>query len=497
VLGGAALTVLAYPPFHLFMPSFVCLVPAVLLVARGAGDARPLRRHLVQGWWFGLTSHGLVLYWMVYALWHFTPLSALGYAATIAILALLTAATFAATGWIGRAMGIAPLLSFPVLWTALEWIVGHQGDIRFPWLGLGTSLTGFPTVVQIAEVIGARGVTLALAAANTALAYAWLRRTDRRRAIRLVLPVVAGVGLAAAYGVMRQRVIQPRESGTVTLLQPAVEEKVNADRDSIARDLFALHARALRETDPDLVLWPEAALPDFFQRHPDWERQIQSLVQVSRVPLVAGGIDLRRRSAGGFDWYNAAFVFDSTGRRDAWPVYHKRFLVPIVERVPFVNPRWFAALRWFGAFGVGDLGAVYQIGSGGFGILICYESAFEELARHYRRNGADFLVNITNDAWFGRTAAPYQHAAHLVMRAIENRVGIARAANTGISEFVDPLGRATQRTRLGERAIVEGAVLTTDIRTFYTMAGDWVGTLAVGATALLLGAAWWKERKRA
>jgi apolipoprotein N-acyltransferase len=83
------------------------------------------------------------------------------------------------------------------------------------------------------------------------------------------------------------------------------------------------------------------------------------------------------------------------------------------------------------------------------------------------------------------------------MRAIENRVGIARAANTGISEFVDPLGRATQRTRLGERAIVEGAVLTTDIRTFYTMAGDWVGTLAVGATALLLGAAWWKERKRA
>lgn len=499
VVAGAVLTVLAYPPFHLFVPSFVCLVPAVLLIARGADDPRPLRRQLVQGWWFGLASHGLVLYWIVVALWHFTPLSALGYAATILILALWTGGLFAATGWIGRRLGVGPLLAFPVLWTALEWIVGHQGDIRFPWLGLGTSLTGFPLVIQIADVIGARGVTLALAAANAALALAWVRRRDRQRATRLVLSVVAGVALAGGYGLVRMRSLDTRRLGTVTALQPAVgfQDKWNAElKESIATDLFGLHRRALRETDPDLVLWPEAALPDFFQRQPSWEGRIGSQVAASGVPVVAGGLDLRVLAEDGWEYYNAAFVFDSTGRRDTSPPYRKRYLVPIVERVPFVNPRWFSSLRWFGGFGVGEPGAVYQVGMGRFGILICYESAFEDLTRRYRRNGADFVVNITNDAWFGRTAAPYQHAAHLVMRAIENRVGIARAANTGISEFVDPIGRAHQQTRLGDRTLVAGEVLTTDVRTFYTLAGDWVGTLAIGTTLLLLGTAWWRGRQR-
>jgi len=499
VAAGAALTVLAYPPFHLFVPSFTCLVPALLLVVRGGEDPRPLRRHLVQGWWFGLASHGLVLCWMVYALWHFTPLSALGYAATIAILAMETAAVFAATGWIGRQLGLGPLVAFPVLWTAVEWVIGHQGDIRFPWLGLGTSLTGYPLVVQIAEVIGARGVTLALAAANAALALAWLHRADRGRAIRFALPVVAGIAVAVGYGLVRGQSIELRSLGTVTALQPAVgfREKWDAGlRDSIANDLFGLHQRALRETRPDLVLWPEAALPDFLERWPSWEGKVRSLVVGSAVPVVVGGVALRARAEGGWDYFNAAFLFDSTGRRDTSPPYHKRYLVPIVERVPFVNPRWFSGLRWFGGFGVGDPGAVYRVGMGRFGILICYESAFEEVARRYRRNGADFVVNITNDAWFGNTAAPYQHAAHLVMRAIENRVGIARAANTGISEFVDPLGRAHHQTRLGDRTVVAGEVFTTDVRTLYTLAGDWVGTLAVGSAFLMLGTAWWRGRRR-
>jgi len=164
--------------------------------------------------------------------------------------------------------------------------------------------------------------------------------------------------------------------------------------------------------------------------------------------------------------------------------------------VPFVNPRWFASLRWFGGFGVGAPGDVYAVGIGRFGILICYESAFEDVTRRYRRNGADFVANITNDAWFGNTAAPYQHAAHLVMRAIENRVGIARAANTGISEFVDPLGRVSHATRLGERTMVSGAVRTSNVRTFYTTMGDWVGTLALAGSLWLCGAAWWADRVR-
>ncbi|MBI3981463.1 MAG: apolipoprotein N-acyltransferase [Gemmatimonadetes bacterium] len=495
IVAGAGLTILAYPPFHLLFPSFTCLVPAVLLIVRGGEDPLPLRRQLVQGWWFGLASHGLVLYWIIVALWHFTPLSAAGYAATILILALWTALLFAATGWVGRRLGVGPLIAFPVMWTAVEWAIGHQGDIRFPWLGIGSSLTGFPVLVQIAEVIGARGVTLALAVANAALALAWLQRRDRRRAAALAGGVAAGIALAACYGLVRMRIIETRSLGTVAAIQPAVgfQEKWDARlRDSIVNGLFDLSEQTLRESDPDLVLWPEAALPHALDYFPAWGKRLAEHARGGRVPLVVGGVDVRTHPDGSPEFFNAAFVFDSAGQRNAVP-YHKRYLVPIVERVPFVNPRWFSALRWFGAFGVGPVGTVYQVPMGRFGILICYESAFEDLSRRYRREGADFVVNITNDAWFGNTAAPYQHAAHLVMRAIENRVGIARAANTGISEFVDPFGREHDRTRLGDRTLVVGQVRTSDVRTFYTRVGDWVGTLTVATALLLLGAAWWRR----
>jgi apolipoprotein N-acyltransferase len=131
---------------------------------------------------------------------------------------------------------------------------------------------------------------------------------------------------------------------------------------------------------------------------------------------------------------------------------------------------------------------------GRFGVVICYESAFEDLARRYRALGADFLVNITNDAWFGNTSAPRQHLAHLTMRAIETRLGVARAANTGISGLVDPLGRVHQPTQLNQQAVVLGEVLGSPVRTLYVRWGDWVGALSLVGTAVLLGYAWWRRR---
>lgn len=493
---GAALLVLAYPPFHLFVPSFVCLVPAVWLLHHGMGDPRPLRRHLVQGFWFGLLSQGLVLYWMIVALWHFTKLSAAGYIATVVALGLWSAVLFALVGWVHRRTRLSLLVIFPILWTAVEWLIGHQGDVRFPWLGLGTSLTGYPVVVQIADLVGARGVTLLLVAANTALALAWLRRRDRGAVQRLAAGVVVGLVLAAGYGAFRMRTLPLRSVGTVAAIQPAIgfREKWDAAlKDSIVNELLELSQRALVETQPDLVVWPEAAVPDVLPWYPQWETRIRAQAIAAATPLVVGGLDAQVFTDRSFEYYNAAFVFDAAGRRERWPAYHKNYLVPIVERVPFVNPRRFSRLRWFGGAGKGEPGPVYEVATGKFGILICYESAFEHLTRRYRRLGADFAVNITNDAWFGRTSAPYQHAAHLVMRAIENRVGIARAANTGISEFVDPLGRQHARTALGDRTLVAGEVVTSDLVPLYARLGDWVGTLALATALGLCAAAWWRK----
>ncbi len=489
----AVLLFTAYAPYDLVLPSFVALVPFLWRLedrldvrTHARTDARALGP-LGTGFWFGLLANGLVLYWMVIALWHFTRLSAMGYLATIVILGLFWAVLAWATVWVRRRARLPAWAVFPLLWTALEWGVGHLGEIRFPWLGLGTSLTSVPVLVQWADLAGARGVTLWLAWVNVAVFLAVRRRTWRPAAL-------AGATVLAAlgYGAWRERTLAVRPVTVVAVVQPNLgfeEKEASRDQDSVVEQLLRLTVRADSLPGVRLVAWPEGATDGYFVDHPQWVTWIADTVRATRVPILVGGLDAQFYPGGSYDTYNAAFFFDSTGSDARWPSYRKTYLVPIVERVPFLNPRWFGKLKWFGGFGHGDRFPVYRVGGGGFGVVICYESAFEDLARRYRREGADFLLNITNDAWFGRTAAPYQHASHLVMRAIETRMGIARAANTGISEFVDPLGRAYRRTPLEVQTVEADTVYTTSGETLYVRLGDWVGVLALVGTGALLVAA--------
>ncbi len=391
--------------------------------------------------------------------------------------------------WVRRRTNLPLWAVFPLLWTAVEWAIGHQGEVRFPWLGLGTSLTSLPVLVQWADLAGARGVTLWVVWTNV-MVYLALRR----RAWRPAAAAAAVLAAAAAYGVWRERTTVLRPVTVVAVVQPNLgfeEKRAQRDQDAVVEQLLRLTVRAESLPGVRLVAWPEGAVDGYFIDHRDWEAWIADTVRRTRVPVLAGGLDVQIHPNGTYDTYNAAFFFDSTGSDTSWPSYRKTYLVPIVERVPFVNPRWFGRMKWFGGFGHGDRFPVYRFEEGrgrvgGFGVLICYESAFEDLARRYRRDGADFLVNITNDAWFGRTDAPYQHAAHLVMRAIETRVGIARAANTGISEFVDPLGFTHRRTPLEVERVEADTVYTTAGRTLYVRLGDWVGLLALVGTGALL-----------
>ncbi|HEX9282775.1 MAG TPA: hypothetical protein VF882_03235, partial [Gemmatimonadales bacterium] len=160
VAAGALLLAASYPPFVLPIVSFVAVAPAVVLLQQLERDA-DFRRALRWGFWYGFVTQGLVLYWLVVALWHFTPLSGLGYLATIAIFGLWHALLFWFVLRVRLRLPAVPLwVVFPVAWTTVEWAVGHQGDIRFPWLGLGTSLADARVLVQWADLAGARGVTL-------------------------------------------------------------------------------------------------------------------------------------------------------------------------------------------------------------------------------------------------------------------------------------------------------------------------------------------------
>jgi apolipoprotein N-acyltransferase len=448
------------------------------------------------GYWFGVLANGVVLYWMVIALWHFTPLSLLGYLASVFV---VLAPQWALVAWLvyrARTRTSLPLwLVFPIAWTAVEWVGGHLGDVRFPWLGLGTALGSTPRIAQWGEFVGARGLTLWVAWANVIF---WehgrlLLRRQWRAAAKAFGWFEGTIILAWLFGLWRERTLELRPVTTVAVIQPNFgfdEKRESRDSDTILVQMLDFTRRALALPGVRLVVWSEAVVPDYFFRHADWEPRIAAVARAARTPLLVGALDVEWGDDGTGTGYNAAFFFDSAGSRAGWPVYRKKYLVPIVERVPFVNPRWFGNLRYFGGFGHGDRFPVYRTAEGGFGVLICYESAFEDLARLYRRNGADFLVNITNDSWYGTTAAPAQHASHLVLRAIETRMGIARAAQTGISEFVDPLGHEHQRTGLNTEAVMARAVLTTDVTTLYVRLGDWVAAVALAGAAAILVASW-------
>jgi apolipoprotein N-acyltransferase len=500
VLGALALF-FSYPPFPLPLLSFFAITPAVLLIRRSVLAADP-RGAFRWGWWYGLISNALVLYWMVVALWHFTPFSALGYLATIAVLGLLTGSMFWFVVRLRLALPRIPLwVVLPVAWTALEWLIGHLGDVRFPWLGLGTSLADSPLLVQWADIAGARGVTLWVAWCNVAIVEAALD-ARLRYAVRGYATVLVTLLLAVGYGLWRVKTLPLRDVGMVGLVQPneGFREKWDpAHADSVVGKLIVqTHELVSHRFPPQLIIWPEAAIPDFLWRRPNWEAAVTQVARESHVPILTGIVWADTSWKDSLDpYYNAAFLIDSTGQWRTHPVYAKHYLVPVTERVPFVPVRVFRAVpglrRWSGGFTPGGEAPVYQTSIGRFGVIICYESAFEDLPRKYRARGADFLVNITNDAWFGRTTAPTQHASHLVLRAIETRMGVARAANSGISEFVDPMGRVYNQTRLDVDTTVAAMLVTSNVIPLYVRLGDWVGIVVVVLT--LTGAGYLLRRR--
>jgi apolipoprotein N-acyltransferase len=491
VLASGALFALAFPPVPLVVPAFVCLVPFAVAVARQADD--PAGRGAVAariGLWFGAVGFGAALYWIASALSHFTSLAFAGYAGTLVWLAPFEAAAGAALFAARRATRWPLALVLPLVWVAIEMALGHVGDLAFPWLPLGLSVAKHPVWIQIADVSGVHGVSLWIAFVNGCLADAWLARRHAGRAVVWLTAAAASLVGVAAYGGHRLTATALRPQARIAIVQPNIPEddKLNAEVPGRFIGPLASLTRRVEAERPALVVWPETALPGYLSSHPAWGDSLRALAAASHTPILFGVLDAIFTGPETYDYFNAAMLTDSTGRLAAVPPYHKRYLVPVVERVPFLDPRWFH-IDYFGGFGRGALPDPMPTPAGRLGVLICYESAFPQQSRRYRALGADVLVNITNDAWFGRSAAPWQHEAHLRLRAVENRIGIVRVANTGVSEVIDPLGRVRGATDLFVSDARVYDVLTTSVRTLYVRWGDTAGMGALGATLLLL--AWY------
>jgi apolipoprotein N-acyltransferase len=249
--------------------------------------------------------------------------------------------------------------------------------------------------------------------------------------------------------------------------------------------LFRMTREAVR-TGARLVVWPETAAPTYLRTDERRRAQVQGLADSLGVSILTGSPDYSDADRLS---YNSAFLF-RPGRRDL-ARYDKRHLVPFGEAMPYGD--LFPSLRRVtftasgftsGDFGRGRAVTLFDGPDGRFAVLICFESVFPGLAREAASLGVDLLVNITNDAWFGGTSSPYQHAEIAVFRAIENRISIARCATTGISVFIDPCGRQTRRTGIFHPAVLTEELVSRGPETFYTRHGDRFAQACLGLTAL-------------
>ena len=492
-LASAVLFVVAFPPFVLVGPAFLTLVPIAIAVALSVRDGGSWRDAVRLGFWFGVLAYGATLYWIATALAIYTRLALLGWVAAVLVLAMATALVVGALHAARRETGWSFAILLPIVWVAGEVLLEHLGDLAFPWLPLGLATTPTPMLAQIADLSGVHAASFWIAATSGLVADMYLVRHDRRRIVRNAALVVATLLSVSAYGVWRLRSIRLTPMATVAVVQPNVpqSDKWQQENQSRIAGMLAAGTRRALASRPKLVVWPEASLPDFLFRHKEWFDTLTALAAPSRTPIMLGVLDVTFRPPAQPEYFNGAMLVDADGRvRQS--VYHKRKLVPVVERVPFIEPRLVRQYsEYFGGYARGREAVILQAPIGALGPLICYESIYPALARDNRRRGAELLVNVTNDAWFGRTLGPYQHFAHAVMRAVETRAGVVRAANTGVSGYVDPLGRVQGRTTLFVSTTATYLVDSTDAVSPFVRFGDWVGWGSVAvAVALLVSALW-------
>jgi apolipoprotein N-acyltransferase len=441
----------------------------------------------------GLAHYVALLYWIVYVTHVFGKLPLL---VAIGILLLLAGylSLYTAVWGLGVAWGAARSLSLfwwgPVLWVALEF--GQTYIISgFPWELLGNGLYSYPLLLQLADITGVYGLSFLVVLVNVSLYL--LIFPPRGQALRFCLAVVVCLLLAlwVGYGyyclgqVAALTAASPKIK--VAVVQGNIKQGEKWKKEMVQTTLNRYGELTRRLQGARLIIWPETAAPFLYLRTPDLAAEVQKIATDSGAYLLFGSPAYELTSQGEH-YFNRAYLLNPQG--ETIGSYDKAHLVPYGEYVPLRRffPFIGKMVPMVGDFAEGPVGATVSLPEGAIGPLVCYESIFPHLSRAQVTNGAHLLVNITNDAWFGKTAAAYQHLSMAVLRAVENRVCLARAANTGISAFIDAAGRLrwTSEINVPEAHTLELAWLPGG--SLYTQIGDvfaWVCVIIAGLALIL------------
>ena len=472
---------LAFPKTSWSLLAWIWLVPALV-----SGLTRPRRAALLDGWLAGTVFYVVLLRWLDHTFLHYSaipwPLTWLPILALAAYCGLYLGVVAGAVAWLRSRLGAGPALALaPAFWVVGEWLRGWLMG-GFPWGLLGYSQHAQLPVIQIAELGGVYAVSFLIVAVNAALAA--LLALGPRRAWPGAATALVLVVASLAFGL---QAIGRASAGTgssveVAVIQPAIEQTIkwNPARHAQIMDIYERLTREAARPRPVVVLWPETATTIFLRGDPVLLERLRRLSEDIGTPILVGSID--RREGPREQFLNSAFLLTGQG---ITAKYDKIHLVPFGEYVPLASLLGFVKgwAEFISEFGIGDTETVFPLAGAPFGTVICYEVIFPELFRGFVVRGASFMANITNDAWFGETSGPWQHLGMLPLRAVEHRVAIARAANTGVSAFVEPTGRVGPTLPLLERGILHRRIPLRDRTTLYTRLGDWLVYACAGLGA--------------
>lgn len=480
--------------------AWFALVPLLVSISEKSSEKKGFKDAALKGFAAGFVHSFTLFSWVVYTMHVYGYLS---YAVCIPVLVLLA---FYLSLYTCLSAGISSFfINSPFLMAvsfAFSWVCADYARsilfTGFPWAFLGYSQHENLSLIQAADISGVYGVTFAIVLFNGFVFWLIkslsLKKTEGIRLFGLsgvccLFCFLSFFGAYLYYGKTRLSETLALETGAhrpvVAMIQGNIDQSVKWDpafQVFTIEKYVAMTKRAAQEK-PDFVVWPETAAPFYFQFDKALSRSFLESVKEMGVNLVFGSpyVVFRNKTP---EYYNSVYSLDAAG--NIMGRYDKTHLVPFGEYAPLKEwiPFLDKMVQLEGDFSTGEPGRLLDTAGLKLGTQICYEIIFPELSRLMVKNGADLIVNVTNDAWFGRTGAPFQHFAISVFRAVENRRAVIRCANTGFSGFVDPSGNARMLTNLYKDSIRVGQVPVLKEASFYTQYGDVF--VAVCMAALIL-----------
>ncbi len=468
-LFSAALFTLSFAPFHpalrfLILFAFVPYLFVVFSIKR---------KVFLSGFIFGFLANAGILWWIGATIVEGVsrPLIVSGVALLILYMSLYWGLVAVLIKRLKHRM--LAIWAFPFFWVALEFSRSLTSQLGFPWGSVGYSFARVPAMLQVAAIAGIPGVSFSILCYNC-LAYLALSQKKLKRMLLCIIIFLILLGAQAGIGGFLMKRADYGRKVTVSCIQanilPEVKRAHEVDERIAALEELTLEA-ASRGTD--LIVWSETSVPCYYREDSDCIHRIKDIARSTGIPVVVGAPEyVRFPERKGRDRYNSAFLISGEG--ETVGRYRKIYLVPFGEHLPFDNT--FPALRKIdlgqGDYVPGNSYAVLSTGTISLSVLICFEAIFPRLVRKMVRNGAEVLINITEDSWYGRTSGPYQHAEMAIVRAVENRISVARCANSGISMLVDPHGRVLKSSRIYTEDIVEASIPLREAQSLYTKWGD-------------------------